>query len=286
MQEIELGLAQRLERIEHENAQLRKQGNRLRIGGAAVLGLLTVMLMGGLFSALSAGPRDVLEARKFVLRDAGGMVRGVWEVTDNGGARLVLRDRDARERVRLTLLPDGSPGLTLADRDGRSRTVMGLLPDQTATLVFADRAGKPRAVLGIPADGSSTLAFADRDGEIRINVGVDAAGKPAVTTFENAPAAVEEPLAPIDSGRPTSSPERDPRLSAPRATLRPSPVQESRLFPCYLLSLDLDRPPASPVMPHRDMQSRRERRVLMPRVSGAPWKGASMSFSLAARRAW
>lgn len=208
MQESSAGLVQRLERVEHENAQLRRQSKLLMIGGAAVLGLLALLLITRLVSGSAA---DTVEARQFVLRDTDGMVRGIWEIADNGATRLVLRDRDARERVRLTLLPDGSPGLTLADRDGRSRTVLGLLPDQTATLVFADQAGRTRAVLGVPADGSSTLAFADRGGETRVNVGVDAAGRPAVTMFENAPAAVEEPLAPIDSVMPPASPEVEPR---------------------------------------------------------------------------
>ena len=208
VQERDPGLAQRLERVEYENAQLRKQSKLLMIGGAAVLGLLVLMLITRLFSGGVAG---TVEARKFVLRDTDGMVRGMWEITDNGATRLVLRDRDARERVRLTLLPDGSPGLTLADRDGRSRTVLGLLPDQTATLVFADQAGKTRAVLGVPADGSSTMTFADRQGEMRVNVGVDAAGKPNVTMFENAePApAVEEPLTPIVDVEPTPAPQTE-----------------------------------------------------------------------------
>ena len=213
MQEREVGLAQRLERVEHENAQLRKQSKLLTIGGSAVLGLLALMLIGRLFAGFSGGAADVVEAGKFVLRDGDGMIRGIWEITDNGGSQLVLRDRDARERIRLTLLPDGSPGLTLADRDGRSRTVLGLLPDQTATLVFADQAGKARAVLGVPADGSSTLAFNDRGGEPRVNVGVDAAGKPSVTMFENAEPApvIEEPLAPIDSVMPSPPPDGEPR---------------------------------------------------------------------------
>ncbi len=201
-------LVERLDLLEQENAQLKRQSKLLTIGGAAGLGLLALMLITRL---LSGGAADTVEARKFVLRDAEGMERGVWELTNNGGLRLVLRDRDARERVRLTLLPDGSPGLTLADRDGRSRTVLGLLPDQTATLVFADQAGRTRAVLGVPADGSSTLAFADRGGETRVNVGVDAAGRPGVTMFENQPAAVEEPLAPIDSVIQPPSPEVEPR---------------------------------------------------------------------------
>lgn len=211
MQGPEVDLTRRLERLEQENAQLKRQSKLLTIGGAAVMGLLALMLIGRLVSAFSGGGADVVEARRFVLRDAEGIIRGVWELADNGGARLVLRDRDARERLRLTLLPDGSPGLTLADRDGRSRTVLGLLPDQTASLVFADQAGKTRAVLGLPADGSSALAFADRGGETRVNVGVDAAGRPGVTTFENEPAAVEEPLAPLDSVMPTPSPEVEPQ---------------------------------------------------------------------------
>lgn len=185
VREMEAALVRRLERVEQENAQLRQRSRLFTLGGAAVAGILTLLLIGRLASAFSGGTADVVEARRFVLRDGDGVVRGVWEMTDNGASRLVLRDRDARERVRLTLLPDGSPGLTLADRNGRSRTVLGLLPDQTTTLTFADQAGKARTVLGVPSDGSSTLVFADASGETRVSVGVDAAGKPGVTVFEN-----------------------------------------------------------------------------------------------------
>ena len=209
-------LESRLDFLERENTHLRKQSKLLTIGGAAGLAVLAVLALAWVISAFGSDSTGVLEATKVVLRDANGIERGVWEVTESGGSRLVLRDHDARERIRLTLLPDGSPGLTLADRDGRSRTVLGLLPDQTATLVFADQAGKTRAVLGVPADGSSTMAFADRQGETRVNVGVDAAGKPSVTMFENATPAVEEPLAPIEEAEAVPAPQaEEPQASPP-----------------------------------------------------------------------
>ena len=195
---VETPLTERLERLEQENAQLKRQGKLLMIGGAAVLGILALMLIGRVVGAFSGGAVDVIEARRFVLRDADGMLRGVWEMTDNGSSRFILRDRDGRERMRLALLPDGSPGVTLADRDNRARTVWGVLPDQTASLVFADQAGKTRAVLGVPSDGSSTLVFADRGGETRVGVGVDAAGKPGVTLYEDVAPPAAEPIAPID----------------------------------------------------------------------------------------
>ncbi|MBA2572897.1 MAG: hypothetical protein H0V06_07625 [Gemmatimonadetes bacterium] len=191
--ETQAALVRRVERVEQENARLKEQSRLLMVGGAAVAGMLALLLIGQLASAFFGGVGDVVEARRFVLRDADGMARGVWELTPNGASRLVMQDRDARERIRLTLLPDGSPGLTLADRDGRSHTVLGLLRDQTSTLVFADQAGKTRAVFGVPADGSSTLVFADRDGETRLGVGVDAAGIPGITTFEN-----EASVAPVE----------------------------------------------------------------------------------------
>lgn len=193
VREMEAALVRRLERVEQENAQLKEQSRLSMIGSTALAGILALLLIGRLVSVFSGAIADAVEARRFVLRDGDGMVRGVWEMTDNGASRLVLRDRDARERFRLTLLPDGSPGLTLADRDGRSRTVLGLLPDQTATLTFADQAGKARTVLGVPADGSSTLVFADRGGQTRVTVGVDPVGKPGVTMFESETAILNEP---------------------------------------------------------------------------------------------
>ena len=183
LREVEAVLMRRVERVERENQRLRRFVMMLAAGLAIVLALSAAMLVFSI-GGFPGRVAEVVEAKRFVLRDESGLARGAFELTADGGSELVLRDRDARERVRLALLPNGSPGLTFADREGRARAVLGVLPDETSTLVFADQRGRSRAVLGLSPDESSTLVFADRFGATRVGVGVDPEGQPGVTIFE------------------------------------------------------------------------------------------------------
>lgn len=204
MREVEAVLVRRVEEVERENDRLKRRGVALMIGTGVALGLSALALAAGLARDSNDHVAGVLQAQKFVLRDSDGMIRGLLENTDNGGARFVLQDRDGRERMKLTLLSDGSPGLTFADREGESRAVLGLLPDETANLVFADQAGRTRAVLGLSADESPTLVFADRNGITRLGMSVGPGGEPDFTLFEReqtgaAPAPIPESPAASDS---------------------------------------------------------------------------------------
>lgn len=182
IREREVVIMRRVERLERENVQLRRQGRITLIGAALLLALSTGMLISA--SRQPNRVAEVIESKRFVLRDDNGHVRGVLALAPDGGTRFVLQDRDGRERLKLTLLSDGSPGVAFTDREGRSRAVLGVLPDETATLVFADRSGKTRAVLGLSPDESSTLVFADRTGETRVGLGVDTDGAAGLTYFE------------------------------------------------------------------------------------------------------
>ena len=69
----------------------------------------------------SASPEKVVEAEKFVLRDAHGRSRAVMTVSADGSPVLALSDQDGTTRATLAVSADGSPGLDLADREGRLR---------------------------------------------------------------------------------------------------------------------------------------------------------------------
>lgn len=193
LREVEAVLMRRVEHVEKENQKLRRYLTYLGAGLAA-LAIAGVILFALAFSG-GGGVAETVEAERFVLRDASGIARGVFEIGNEGGARLVLRDADARDRLRLALLQDGSPGVTFADREGRPRAVLGVLPDETATLVFADAQGQTRAVLSLLSDESSTLVFADRSGVTRAGMGVNSAGDPNVTVFERQSGAADPPAA-------------------------------------------------------------------------------------------
>jgi hypothetical protein len=187
VRELEAVLGRRVDALERENQRLKRYGTIATGVVGAMLLLNATMLIA--MRAQEGQVADVVESRRFVLRDGDGHVRGVLGVNNDGASRLVLQDRDGRERLRLALLADGSPGMSFADREGRSRAVLGLLADETSTLVFADRSGKTRAVLGLSPDEASTLVFADRNGETRVGLGVEADGSAGLTVFEKEPQA-------------------------------------------------------------------------------------------------
>lgn len=197
VRELEAVLGRRVDALERENQRLKRYGTLVTAIVGGMLLLNAAML--GAMRAQQGRVADAVEARRFVLRDGDGHVRGVLGVGSDGAARMVLQDRDGRERLRMALLADGSPGMSFTDREGRSRAVLGLLADETATLVFADRWGKTRAVLGLSPDESSTLVFADRSGETRVGLGVEADGNAGLTVFEKEPAHAPESAAPPDS---------------------------------------------------------------------------------------
>jgi hypothetical protein len=174
----------RMDAVERNSRRVRRLGTFMMIAVAVLLGVMTAIIVMAARRGLGGPVAPVAEANRFVIRDAQGRVRGVWGVTKDGGAHIVMSDSMGRERLRLQVLSDGSSGLALVDSANRSRVVLAALPDQTATLVLADRAGRTRTVLGLNASGASTVVFADRNGTTRAGLGVDARGFGALTLHE------------------------------------------------------------------------------------------------------
>lgn len=181
--EFEDVVVDRLRKVERTNGSLRRW--------VGILGLFVALLMAAAaylgYQVITGAPAFAAQrvtAREFVLADAAGHTRGVWEIGQHGAARIVLQDRSGRPRLRLSVLgDDGSPGLTLLDDHEMPHVVLGILPDGTTSLVFADAAGHSRAVLGVAGDAAN-LVFADRFGTTRANLGVDAGGRPDMTLVD------------------------------------------------------------------------------------------------------
>jgi hypothetical protein len=206
VREVEAVLSRRVDVLERENRNLKRNSVLMIVGVGIMVALSATMLLS--MRAAEGRVAESVEARRFVLRDGSGAVRGVLGMTADGATRLVLQDGEGRERMKLTLLADGSPGIAFADREGRSRAVLGLLADETSTLVFADRRGRTRAVFGLSPDESSTLVFVDPNGDARVGVGVEADGTAGMTLFEREPAPRVGGLAPLlgteDGAEPSS----------------------------------------------------------------------------------
>jgi hypothetical protein len=137
-----LSIEERLKRLEEENKRLR------------LLALGVVVLSGGslLLAAATAvrarlpQPVRIVEAERFVLRDASGKTRAVLGMDADG---LGLRFYDASGKVRavLGLIADW-PRLTLSDASGKPRAWLEGTPDGAA-LDLTDASGKPRAELSV-----------------------------------------------------------------------------------------------------------------------------------------
>ncbi len=173
MVELEIEtLARRLDRVERENG-------RLKLAGALVLiGMAAAMLMG------QATPRKVakvIEAEKFVLRDAGGTVRARLEILSFGKVQLVLFDKDEKPQSILGVGSDGA-GLILGGKEGTTflsttlllfsgkdfkiRLGMNLFPPQEPGLIMAGSDGKHRAKLILGDDNAPALRLFDPDGKV------------------------------------------------------------------------------------------------------------------------
>jgi len=131
---------ERLERIEHQNRNLK------RSWAAAVFGVLALILMG---QAMPNKVPEVIEAQKFVLRDSQG-----------------------RGRATLGFTPDNSPALILNQTDGTIGTTLKAGPQGRSMLSLYDRGGNPRALLSVDTDGSTGLTFGDAAGKARAGLAV------------------------------------------------------------------------------------------------------------------
>jgi hypothetical protein len=158
----------RLDRLEKDNSELRRQNRRLKCAGAGVLLLGAIALLAG---AGQAG--KTVEAERFVLRDGFGRQRAVLSLTksaDDPSVALMLFDTDERPRAGLGVNKDG-PGLYFTDPNGKHRAVLSRNNDGIGLDLLDDR-GRPRAGLHV-TDVAAGLTLRDEAGAIRMQAGMD-----------------------------------------------------------------------------------------------------------------
>ncbi len=170
-------LARRLDRVERENRRLK------RAGVVALAVIAAVVLMG----QATGNVAKVVEAEKFVLRDADGKGRARLESLPSGLVRLALLDKDENIQSVLGVGIVGTPSLVLAGRNsktilttrflsvsgkgGKSRLTLAVLPSGAQSLVLTDNTARTRAELAIEVDGSPTFGLFDRTGTARAILG-------------------------------------------------------------------------------------------------------------------
>jgi hypothetical protein len=183
-----IDLEARVRRLERENRRW-KLAALLGAAGLALVPLwgpasLSAVAKGIDAPALqSALAPEVVEARRFVLRDASGVSRATLGVADDGTPLLVFYNGDGEPRavlgqtqvylssdgggtaVKLLANAGGIPALRL-ERDGRLRAVLGMTGDGALALGFYGQDGKGRALLDVGADGSPGLTLFTKSGKV------------------------------------------------------------------------------------------------------------------------
>lgn len=197
-------LVLRIEEAEAETARVRRFGTVLMVVGAALVGLMAMLIFVGWPSGMGVFTPDVVQARRFVIRDGGNHPRATWSVGEDGASQIVLNDSAGRPRLRLRVFRDGSSGISLVDASNQPRLVLGVLPDQSTTIVFADEAGKTRSVFGLTPAGAATVLFADRRGVTKAGIGVDSRGLGTLTLVDRVGGRVDE-SAPADPSTDSSA---------------------------------------------------------------------------------
>jgi hypothetical protein len=144
-------IGQRVERL--ERAQRRWQ----RVAVGAVLGLVAVAVMGQ-----KPAPR-VVEAERFILRDAAGRIRAELGVDTEQSVALRFRDADNLPRLSIGT-ENGASVLVLNEQGGKVRAGLVTLPQGSPALTLYDTNGKNRAELALTRDGAPALTITDRDG--------------------------------------------------------------------------------------------------------------------------
>jgi hypothetical protein len=146
-----LAVTRRLERLERAQRWWR------RVAAGAVLGLGAVALMGQ-----KPAPR-VVEAERFVLRDAAGRIRAELGVESEQSVALRFRDADSMPRLSVGT-ENGASVVVLNEQGGKVRTALVTLPHGAPALTLYDTGGKHRAELALTREGAPALTILDRDG--------------------------------------------------------------------------------------------------------------------------
>ncbi|MFQ5847787.1 MAG: hypothetical protein ACE5IQ_09005 [Candidatus Methylomirabilales bacterium] len=105
--------------------------------------------------------RKVLEAERFVLRDANGKGRAELGFI-NGASVLLLNDEDEMPGVALSVLPNGPRRVSLLDRNGKTRSILTARADGDSGLRLFDKNRVHRASLDVMADGRPVLRLAEK----------------------------------------------------------------------------------------------------------------------------
>ncbi|HEV8587203.1 MAG TPA: hypothetical protein VGT02_19750 [Methylomirabilota bacterium] len=137
--------------------------SEVRIWRRAATGLtLAIIALATMGLAIPRG--RIVEAQKFVLKDAEGRVRAELGPSDTE-KQIALRFKDEIGSPRLTLGVEGESSLlVLSDKSGRPRIGMVTLAEGVPGLTFYDTTGRARAEVGLAREGEASVTLLDARG--------------------------------------------------------------------------------------------------------------------------
>ncbi|MBI4589738.1 MAG: hypothetical protein HY725_12950 [Candidatus Rokubacteria bacterium] len=170
-------LTQRLDWLERENCRW--------LRGAALVSLLGFAIIALMGQTSPSSVSKILEAERFVLRDASGRARAILGIQADGSVGLEFSGETGKPAVTLAALRDGAVALELRDRSGRSRASLGVQPNGAARLGFYDQDGKARAGLSTMTAGVPILSLFDKAGTPRAALRLLPDGAPTLELLDD-----------------------------------------------------------------------------------------------------
>ena len=169
-------LKDRVDRLERGNTRLR------RFGLFAFLGVGLLLVMGQ--TSPSVVP-EVIEARRFVVKDASGRNLAALGTDRDGAPLLVLTNLDGGLGATLEVTAARRPALTLYDRAGNSRAIMSVDSEGSPGLSLTDKAGTPRVGLAVATQGSGGLVLYGDKNTARASLGLGTSWSPYLVFMDD-----------------------------------------------------------------------------------------------------
>jgi hypothetical protein len=144
-------------RVEALEARSRRHKRWLALG--------LILVAAGVLMGQTRPSEKVVEANRFVLRDAEGRERARWLVGPDHSAGLGLYDQQQSLRLLVATALDGNSRFVMFNQAGKAQVQLRLSPDGRARLDLADAEGRRRLKLGLARDGTPGLEFRDADGK-------------------------------------------------------------------------------------------------------------------------
>jgi len=169
-------LRDRLDRLERGNRRLR------RFGLFAFLGVGILFFMGQTSPGVVP---EVIEAKRFVVKDASGRNLAALGTDRDGAPLLVLTNLDGGLGATLEVTAVRRPALTLYDRTGNSRAIMSVDSEGSPSLSLTDKTGTPRVGLAVATQGSGGLVLYGDKNTARASLGLGTSWSPYLVFMDD-----------------------------------------------------------------------------------------------------